>query len=81
MSDLMIHSVPDKDLEQIKAEAEARNQSLQDYMLEIIHEKATAVIRRKTLSEVAERLREEGAEPISMEDILAAKNTLDREAA
>ncbi|WP_026929068.1 hypothetical protein [Glycomyces tenuis] len=74
MSDLLIHSVPDKDLEQIQAEAEARQQSLQDYMLEIIHERATGSRNRRKLAEIEERLKREGGRPISMEDIIAAKD-------
>ncbi|WP_100448350.1 hypothetical protein [Glycomyces xiaoerkulensis] len=81
MSDLVIHSVPEGDLEQIESEAEARGLSVEAYMLRLIREKAGAARRRQTLSELPERLREEGAEPISMDDILAAKDSRDLGAA
>lgn len=77
MSDLVIRNVPDHDLELIEAEAEAQGQSVQEYLLKLLHREAAGANNRRVLAEVAARLERERPEPIPMEVIIAAKNDRD----
>ncbi|MQM27707.1 hypothetical protein [Glycomyces albidus] len=77
MSDLMLHDIPEGDLEILRALAEERHQSLQDLMLEVIREQAMSASNRVKLSVIEARLKRERPEPIPMEVIIAAKNDRD----
>jgi hypothetical protein len=77
MSDLMIHDVPDGDLEVIQALADKRQLSLQDFVLELLREKAKSADNQVKLEAIAARLERERPEPIPMEVIIAAKNERD----
>ncbi|WP_335985966.1 hypothetical protein [Glycomyces sp. MUSA5-2] len=72
MSDLMIRDIPEGDLEIIRALAEERQESLQDFLLEVIREQARSASNRTKLAVIEARLKRERPEPIPMDVILAA---------
>lgn len=74
MTDILIRSVPTEDLDVLRAEAEARHESFQSYMLGILHERAVANRNRAVLSRVVNELKSARPAPVSVEDLLGAKD-------
>lgn len=73
MSDVLIRAVPEEDLESLRTSAKAEGKSLQAYLRTLIHEQAVANHNRAVLARTAKRVAEERS-PVTLEDILAAKD-------
>ncbi len=56
MPSVLIRDVPDEELEVLRAEAAARGQSLQAYLLAALHDRTRHARRQATLRRLEERL-------------------------
>ncbi|GAA1675409.1 hypothetical protein GCM10009830_22560 [Glycomyces endophyticus] len=74
MSDLMLHDIPEDELELIKAEADAQQKTVQDYLLERVHELAIGAKRRRKLDEITAQLKTMPPSTYTVEDVLDAKD-------
>lgn len=74
MSGLQLPAVPEDDLKQLRADAEAHRQPFEDYMLDRIHELAAGARKRRKLAEIAAKLKTMPPSNFTVEDVLAAKD-------
>lgn len=75
MPDVLIRSVPDADLEQLRSAAAERGLSLQAYLREAVHAQAAHLRRRTAVARAAERLR--GRPGVPVEDRRAVLDAVD----
>ncbi|WP_460545563.1 hypothetical protein [Glycomyces halotolerans] len=74
MPNVLIRSISEEELAQLRAMAEARNQSLQAFMADLVRSTLSADHNRKKLAEVEARLKSMSSATYTTEDLMAAKD-------
>ncbi|HEX2144439.1 MAG TPA: hypothetical protein VHG10_08025 [Glycomyces sp.] len=74
MPNVLIRSVSEEELAQLRAMAEARQMSLQAFMHDLVRQTLSADHNRKKLDQIADRLKHLPSATYTTEDMLAAKD-------
>lgn len=74
MPNVLIRSVSEEELAQLRAMAEERQISLQAFMHDLVRQTLSADRNRKKLDQIAERLKRLPSATYTVEDVLAAKD-------
>ncbi|WP_169731945.1 hypothetical protein [Glycomyces arizonensis] len=74
MPNVLIRSISEEELSQLRAMAEARSQSLQAFMTDMVRKTLSADHNRKKLAEIEARLKSMPSATYTTEDLMAAKD-------